>query len=324
LTGTLLALSLILMGADDQTPAVVAEAPVLTIDACITVDQATVRQVMELEISDDRLLPASVMIRCVDGAQEIRIRRSDSLDREDVRTIHIAPTGDDDTPAERQARSRELALAIAEFVRWPGPSAPPPQIPPTPPPSPAPVPAVAIATATTPAAPDGRWQLGILCTFEHYSRGQNLTGADLFLTSRLGPWLLAELRVGGRLGSDQTLPRGEHLSTHAAAVAAAAGVNLWSRSRVFGGALLLRAQGYLVHLRAAPAGGGRSASANLGAFALAAEPRLMVAVTRRFVLHASASAGVVPRGVMVHLQGVEAESMSGVTVSAYLAGVFAF
>jgi len=33
---------------------------------------------------------------------------------------------------------------------------------------------------------------------------------------------------------------------------------------------------------------------------------------------------VVPRGIVARIQGVQAESMSGVTVSAYLAGVFAF
>ena len=144
------------------------------------------------------------------------------------------------------------------------------------------------------------------------------------MTSRLGRWFLAELHIGGRLGGDQTLPRGERLTTSAAAVAAAAGVNLWSKTRVFGAALLLRAQGYLVHLRAEPVGGGRPETANLGAFALAVEPRLMVAVTRRFSLHASAAVGVVPRGIVARIQGVQAESMSGVTVSAYLAGVFAF
>jgi hypothetical protein len=313
------------MGGDDQTPTVVAEAPALTIDACIAVDQATVRQVMELEISDARLLPVSVSVQCVDGAQEIRIRRSDSLDQEDVRTIHIAPTADDDMPAERQARSRELALAIAEFVRWPGPSTRAPQNPPAPlPPSPAPVPAPAIATATASDLQEGRWQLGILCAFENYSRGQNLVGPDLFLTSRLGRWFLAELHIGGRLGGDETLPRGDRITTSAAAVAAAAGVNLWSNTRVFGAALLLRAQGYLVHLRTEPAGGGRPETANLGAFALAVEPRMMVAVTRRFSLHASAAAGVAPRGIMVRIQGVQTESISGFTVSAYLAGVFSF
>jgi hypothetical protein len=324
LTGALLALSLILLGADDQTPALVAEGPALTIDPCIAVDPATVRQVMELEISDAHLWPTWVRVRCVDGAQEICIGRSESLDKGDVRTIHIAAAADDDTPAERQARSRELALAIAEFVRWPGPAARPPENSPAPAlPSSAPVPALATASMPAREVPEGRWQLGFLCTFEHFSRGKSLMGADLVVASRLGRWFLAELRMGGRLGADQTLP-GEHLTTRAAAVAAAAGVNLWSKSRVIGGALVLRAQGYLVQFRAEATGEGHVETANLAAFALAVEPRLMVAVTHRFLLQASAAAGVVPRGIVVRIQGVETQGLSGLAVSANLAGVFAF
>jgi hypothetical protein len=326
LTGTLLALSLILLGADDQPAVVVAEGPSLTIDSCIAVDQETVRQVMELEISNARLLPTSVSVRCVDGAQEIRIGRSASPDLGDVRTIHIAPAADDDTPAERQARSRELALAIAEFVRWPGPAARPIENPPEPvPPSPSPSPVPALAIASTPAAEatEGRWQLGILCAFEHFSRGQGLMGADLFVASRLGRWFLAELRIGGRMGTDQSLPE-EHLTTRAATIAAAAGVNLWSRSRVFGGGIVLRAQGYLVQFRAEATGAGRVETANLGAFALALEPRLMVSLTRHFSLQASAAAGLVPRGIVVRIQGIETQSMSGLALSANLAGVLTF
>jgi len=324
LTGTLLALSLVLLGADDQTPAVVAEGPALTIDPCIAVDQATVRQVMELEISDARLLPTSVSVRCVDDAQEIRIRRSDALDPEDVRTIHLAPAADEDPPAERQARSRELALAIAEFVRRQGPASRPPQnLPPPLPPAPAAVPELAMVSTPATDAPGGRWQVGILCAFEHFSRGQTLMGADLFVASRLGHWFLAELRVGGRMGADEALP-GAHLTTRAAAAAAAAGVNLWSGRRVFGGALVLRAQGYLVRFRAEATGDGRFETAVLGAFAIEMEPRLMVTLTPHFSLQASAAAGFLPRGIVVRIQGVNTQSMSGVAVSANLAGVLAF
>jgi hypothetical protein len=325
LTGTLLALSLILLGVDDP-PAVVAKGPSLTIDSCIAVDQETVRQVIELEISDAHLLSTSVSVRCVDGAQEIRIGRSDSPDLGDVRTIHIAPSADNDTPAERQARSRELALAIAEFVRWPGPAARPIENPPapvSPSPSPSSVPALAIASMPATEATDGRWQLGILCTFEHFSRGQGLMGADLFFASRLGRWFLAELRIGGRVGGDQSLPE-EHLTTRAGTIAAAAGVNRWARSRVFGGGIVLRAQGYLVQFRAEATAAGRVETANLGAFALALEPRLMVSLTRRFSLQASAAAGLVPRGIVVRIQGIETQSMSGLALSANLAGVLTF
>jgi hypothetical protein len=165
--------------------------------------------------------------------------------------------------------------------------------------------------------------MGILCAFDHFSRGQSLLGADLFVASRLGRWLLTELRLGGRLGGEQTLS-GERLRTRAAAVAAAAGVNRWSRSRAFGGALVLRAQGYLVQFRAEATGEGNVETANLGAFSLALEPRFMVAVTRRLSLQASAAAGWVLKGIVVRLQGVETHSLSGIAMSANLAGVYTF
>ena len=65
-------------------------------------------------------------------------------------------------------------------------------------------------------------------------------------------------------------------------------------------------------------------SANLGAFALAVEPRLMVAITRRIFLQASAAAGLVLKGIAERIQSVETQSLSGTMVSANLAGVFAF
>ena len=324
MTGTLLALSLILSSANDQTATVVAEGSTLIIDACIAVDQATVRQVMELEISDPRSWPVSVSVRCLDGAQEIRMRRSDALDQEEVRTIQIAPAADEDTPAERQARSRELALAIAEFVRRPGPALRPLPTLPSPMPQPSvPVSTHTIASASATEVPEGRWQLGVSWTFEHFSRGQGLMGADLFVASRLGRWFLAELRIGGRSGGDQTFSA-EYLTTRAVAAAVAAGVNLWSRSRIFGGGLVLRAQGYLVRFRTEAGGGGHVENANLGACALALEPRFSVGLTRRFSLQASASPGLVLHGIVVRLQGAETQSMSGFVVSANLAGVFTF
>ena len=224
-----------LLGAHDQTPAVVATAPDLTIDARIAADPSTVRSVVELEISNARS-------SCRHG-----------------------------TPATE--------------------------------------------------APEGRCQLGILWLFENFSRRQGLMSADLFVASRLGRWYLAELHIGGRLGGDQALS-GERLTTRTAAVAAAAGANLWSKRRVFGGALVLRAQGYLVQFCVGSSGEGRSEVTNLGALALALEPRFVVSLTRRFSLQASAAAGLVSRGIVVRIQGVGTQSMSGVAVSATLAGVF--
>jgi hypothetical protein len=323
-TGTLLALSLILLGVDDQPPMAVVKVINLTIDACIAVDQETVRQVMELEISDAHLLPASVRVRCVDGAQEIRISRPGSLSQEEVRTVHIAPVSENETPAERQARSRELALSIAEFVRWPGADPRPPQnLPPPAPPLPATVPEIAAVTEPATGVPDGRWQLGLLYAYERFAHGHSLMGGDVFVGSRLGRWYLVELRIGGRLGSD-SLSFGEHLTTRAASMAAAAGLSLWSKGHVLGGALVLRAQGYLAQVRGDATQESRFTTGTLGALALVVEPRLMVALTNHLFLQASAAVGWVPQAIEVRIQGVEAQSISGVALSANLAGVINF
>jgi hypothetical protein len=324
LTGTLLALSLILLGADDGTTAVVAQETSLTIDACIAVDKETVRQVMELEISDAHLLPATVSVRCVDDAQEIRIRRAAPPGREDVRTAHIAPASDNDTPAERQARSRELASSIAELVRWPGLSSPPPKTLGAPEP-PLPVPAPPLATVSAPATeiPERHWQLGVLYAFDYFSRGQSLMGADLFTAVRLGRWYLAELHIGGRLGSAK-LSAGLQLTTRAAAAAAGLGLNLWSKRHIFGAAIVALAQGYLAQFRGEGSTESSFTTQSFGALALAVEPRLMASLTPHLSLGASASVGWVPHGIVIRIQGVEAPSISGVAVSAKLGGVLTF
>jgi hypothetical protein len=316
----LLTLSLILLGVDGQPP--MAKVINLSIDACIAVDQETVRQVMELEISDARLLPVSVDVRCVDGAQEIRISRPGSPSQEDVRTVPTAPISETETPAELQARSRELALSIAEFVRWPGAKAQPPQAPQPTPPLPTVVPEG--ATASRPAeVPEGRWRLGLLCAYERFAHGHSLMGGDVFMGSRLARWYLAELRVGGRLGSD-SLNSGQHLTTRAASVSAAAGLGMWSKRSVWGGALVLRAQGYLAQVRGDASPESRFATRRLGALALLVEPRLMVALTHHLFLQASAALGWVPQGISVRVQGVEAQGLTGIALSANLAGVITF
>jgi hypothetical protein len=312
-----------LLGADERMADVATRGDYLSIDDCIAVDKETVRQVMELEISDPHLLPVSVVVRCVDGAQEIRIRRS-SVAQEEVRTAHVAPASDEETSAERQARSRELALSIAEFVRWPGASSVAPVTVPAPPGPPArPVPELAPVSTLATQPTETRRQLGILYAVDRFSRGQTLMGADLFLSSRVGAWYMAELRIGGRLGADQVNP-GLRLLTRAGIVSAGAGLNLWSRGHVLGGALVVCAQSYLVQFRGEGASENTFTTRRIGALALAVEPRLMVALTHHLALQASVAAGWVPHGIVVRVQGIEAPSISGFALSANLGGAFAF
>jgi hypothetical protein len=348
LIGTAVALALFALGTGEMSAAG-DQPPALTIDPCVAVDEATVRQVMELELRGARSLPTSVTVRCIDGAQEIRIRRRTSREGENVRTIQLVPLMDDDAPAAYQARSRELALAIAELVRRqdgapppeppapppappaaPAPPAPPalPLAPPAPsPPVPPPPAEASVVAASAPAevdSPRRRWQVGILSTLEYFSGGQKLAGGDLFLAARLGRWFLAELRVGGRLGiGDEPLPGGQ-LTARAGSAAGAVGINLWTPRRTLGAAFVLRGQGYLVQFRADGSNVPGTRTALLGAVALAAEPRLMVALRQWLYLEAAAAVGFLPRGITVRIQGAESRSVSGLFVSGSLGGGLTF
>jgi hypothetical protein len=308
----------------EVTPAMADNGPSLTIDPCVAVDEKTVREVIELEIRGARMLHASVSVRCVDGAQEIRVLPWISPETEGIRTINLPPVADDDDVAVRQARSRELALAIAEYIRRLDAAQHLTRESQKPKPLPTPPPLVPAPTMpATPPTPDGRWQLGLLSAFEYFSGGQTLAGGDLFVASGLGRWFSAELRAGGRIGADEPLPGGR-LTTRAATASTAVGFSLWSQRRPVGAALVLRAQGYLVQFRVEQFGEGRAPTALLGALTLAAEPRIAVTLTRHLLLEASAGAGFPLHGIVVRTQGTENRSMSGLVVSGSLGGVVSF
>jgi hypothetical protein len=317
LTGTVIALWLLAAGIDAATTEV-DEGPALTIDPCVDVDAA---KVMDLELRDARAhnasLPASVSVRCVGEGQEIRIEPSSSPEEEGVRTIELPLVADDAAPAAHQARSRELALAIAELIRRL--AAPPPP----PPPPPPPIPALVVSPTRPPERSPARWQLGILPTFEYFTGGQKFAGGDLSVAARLHRWFFAELRAGGRVGSDQPLPGGR-LTAWATTVGAAAGLVFLTDNHPVGGTIALRAQEYLVAFRTEELGQDGSQTARLGAFVLAAEPRLLVALTRRFSMEAAAAVGFTPHGIVVRTQGMEKQSTSGLLVSGSLGAVLTF
>jgi hypothetical protein len=303
-------------------------APLLAIDPCVQVDDATVREVMDLELAtldgggENR--PTAVFVRCVlDGPevrQEIRIEPWASSGLGGVRSIRLTSV-DSILPVARAARSRELALAIAEIIRrrtaasLPAPAetlAPVPS-------SVAPVPSVAASSA---AAEEGssRWQLGIAPTYDHFGGGQRLAGGDVLVGARLGRWMLAEVRGGGRVSSEQTLLPGASVSARAMTAGLAVGVLYWPEFRRVGTALLFRAQEYGVQFRVG-LDDGRTRTVLTSAWALSAEPRLLVALSRRLALAASAGIGFLPHGIVVRMQGMQTQSVSGLALSASLAAV---
>jgi hypothetical protein len=327
LIGITVVLGLVALGSD-ATAAVGGRAPTLTIDPCVDVDEATVREVMDLELvdsrADDEGFPDSVNVRCLGELQEIRVESSASPEQRAVRTIQLAPVVDSASPAARQARSRELALAIAELVRRREiASAPPQATPPPSPPSPPLVTTPAMPPAQTRGGKPGRWRVGLVPTYDYFAGGYRFFGADLLMGARLGSRLVAEIRVGGRAGTQHIVPNGG-LSSSAAIAGATAGVVLWPESRHVGLDLLLHAEEYLVRFRLeAPADAG-TRTALLGAFVVTAGPRLTVALGSRVALEASAAVGFPPRGIVVRVQGVAVESLSGLVLSGSLAGVLRF
>jgi len=300
--------------------------PVLELDPCLEVDDSAVQNLVDLELRDaragDRDVAISVVVRCVDGAQEIRVEPWASLGHDGIRPIQL-PAPDDADPAAREARSRELALAIAELIRrleMTHPLRPKPPPPPSPPP-----PSPAIAVSAPPAAdePRGRWQLAVFSSFEAFTGGQTMAGGDVSVAAPIGRWMVSELRAGGRLVDAATSPAAL-LTGRAGTAAFAAGLNVWSKHRAVGFALMLRAQGYAIEYRIASPDRGGSRAALLGALAIVVEPRLVVAVSRRISLAAGAAAGVPLHGIVVRTQGVETDSVTGLAVSASLGALVAF
>jgi hypothetical protein len=324
LIGSVLAFALCAMHGEATADAA-EESPAIELDPCLDVDQAAVRNLIALELpslnAGDATPSISVRVICAGAGQEIQVEPWVSRGEEGARTIELPATGDADA-AGREARSRELALAIAESIRRleithplvsasrPAPPAPAPANPP-------------IAVAEVSPRAEGRWRLGVQSSLEAFTGGERLAGGDLFVAARIGRWMLGDVRIGGRLARGEDLPSGR-LTARAATAAVAAGLNLWSNHRAVGGALLVRAQGYLVDYRAALAdlaGSGASRGALLGAFALAVEPRLFVGLSRRVSLTAAAAAGISIHGIVVRSQGGEADSLSGLAVSGSLGAV---
>lgn len=319
---TILALALFAVPGE-QTADAPEQKPTLAIDACVEVDDATVENLVDLELRDTRGrgqdVPISVGVRCLDGTQEIRVEPWASLGGDGIRAIEL-PAVDDADPAAREARSRELALAIAELIRRLQITQP---LPPKPPPPPPPTPPLVFSTPPLAEEPPRRWQLAVLSSFEVFTGGQKLAGGDIAFAARIGRWIVSEVCVGGRFIDGQTTPVAR-LTGRAGTAIVAIGPSVWSKHRTVGFAPMLRAQGYAIDYRAESPGEGGSRTARMGALTIAVEPRLLVAISGRISLTAGAGVGLPLHGVVVRTQGSKTDSLTGVSISASLGAVVTF
>jgi hypothetical protein len=175
----------------------------LTVDSCVDADVEELRRLLEVEyrgplVESDRIDRTQVVVRCTEERNEVRVlvpRRP----KETVRTVDLTSLG----PVAREAKTRELALVIAELVRSAESSQPeaervalPPPAPEKPAPSPSPAPA--------------RWtQVGALFTAEKYSGGQAQLGPGMAARFAVTRYFNAEVRAGARWAETLAVPDGE-------------------------------------------------------------------------------------------------------------------
>ncbi len=199
----MIALSVLLLatGAEAALP------PPITIDPCVQVDTEEVRRLVEIELGTwhgrTALERLDVAVACAAEGQEVRLTDR-ARGRVTVRGIDLSASGGKD----RDAKARELALAIAELIRRVDleqasePSAP--SVAPPPEPTPLEEPA-----RVEPAPPSWRVEVGAHAIASGWTGGELLFGADLSGRVHLGRFLIAELELGGRKTRSTALASGK-------------------------------------------------------------------------------------------------------------------
>lgn len=180
---------LLVAGASETVP------PAITIDPCVEVDAEEVRRLTANELvnwrSSTSLAALDVGVDCEGTSQELRVTDR-ATGQVTVRSIDLSAPGGGD----RDAKTRELALAIAELLRRVEAASPPPA-PPAPSPPPA-VPVVAVDPTPPPQPRPWRAEIGVSAVVAGFTGGEVLLGADVPARFRLGRFVIAELRVGAR------------------------------------------------------------------------------------------------------------------------------
>jgi hypothetical protein len=203
-------------------------APEITIDSCVAVDPVEVRRLtaIELDAAPSAGQTLEVVVGCQGVSQYLRLVDT-SRGLIASRTIDLSAAGEDN----RDARARELALAIAELLRRalseassapqsgaPQSGAPQASVPQPGAPQPAAQPGAPSdapeslepnsPAANPPTATPWKAEVGISAIAVGWTHGQSLFGVDLTGRIHLTRWLLGELRAGGRRTRAVELQRG--------------------------------------------------------------------------------------------------------------------
>jgi hypothetical protein len=312
----------------------------LTIDPCLDIDEQTVRHLVDLELGDPGDRAASrpgitVSVLCVKNGQEIRLEPRAVGQPPTIRRPLRLESPEGAGLAAREARTRELALAIAELVRRfesDGASAPsvaesevaqPPQTPPVPEVR-ATAPTASITRPASPVAAATSMRIGALSAVEFFSGGRTFVGGDLIAGMRVGRRFDAEIAAGVRVDMGQKAQMAR-LDAAALDVAVALAARLWSYRESLQTSVWLRARGFAYQWRVESDGGNSGAQTTTLAFAtVAAGPRVGITLGRRALVIAEAGVGRPLPAVVVRDQGRTIGSVSGWLVSGNLGAAFLF
>ena len=215
---------------------------------------------------------------------------------------------------DRDAKTRELALAIAELLRRVEAASPPPP-PPPPAPSPPPEPVVPVEPVPLPSEPRP-WQaeLGISGVVVGWTGGEVLLGADVPGRMRLNRFLIAELRVGARKSRALELENG---TMDGSGVDAAAGLSLDATPSLrtvgvsFGGRLGATFLRYAAADRDGDTYGGKDAAALYAT----ANTTAFVTLSGPVCLTLDAAVGGALHSIVIEVNGRSVSEASGILLS---------
>jgi hypothetical protein len=290
--------------------------PTIAIDPCVEVDADEVRRLAALELNTWRSGPSvaslSVLVTCGGGVQELRL--TDRVKgQETVRQLDLTASSGTD----RDAKTRELALAIAELLRRVQVDSPPEPLP-----APKPTPIAPEPPPVAPTEPDDsgpsarpfRLELGAAGRGTTWTGGEVLFGADVSARTHLSRWLIGELRVGGSKTRSVDLNSG---TVDANGMTAAAGVALdvspaW---RSVGVALGARLGAEWLRYAAIDRGGVAYGGRDAGALTASGTVNAFVAVSEPICLTVDAAVGGALHSIAIRDNGRKVTGLGGVFLS---------
>jgi len=281
----------------------------LTVDACVDADREELRRLLEVEyrgpLADpDRSDLTQVVVRCTEERNEVRVlvpRRP----KETVRTVDLSGPG----AVAKGAKTRELALVIAELVRSAQASEPVVET--------IPAPRNPDKVAPLLSAPSHWTQVGALFTAEKYSGGQAQLGPGMAARFAVTRYFTTELRVGARWGETLSARDG-YINSRGFVGGIGAGIDAFPDQNRAGLFLVARAEVEWLRVQGNDSGAASGQSASGAAVVASAAPCGWIALGRSLRLLAEPAVLVPLHTLVIEDRGERVSSLSGVGVAATL------